>query len=73
MGVSPPNGSLGPIINAAGDYQLVVEWAETGCADSVIVNVVEGEDFGVDISSITFPNILTADNNGKKTTAGILF
>ncbi len=65
MGVSPPNGSLGPIINAAGDYQLVVEWAETGCADSVIVNVVEGEDFGVDISSITFPNILTADNNGK--------
>ena len=31
----------------------------------MIVNVVEGEDFGVDISSITFPNILTADNNGK--------
>ena len=43
----------------------MVEWEETGCADSVLVDVVEGEDFGVDISSITFPNILTADNNGK--------
>jgi len=65
MGVSPSSGSFGPIINAAGTYQLVVEWEETGCADSVLVNVIEGEDFGVDISSITFPNILTADNNGK--------
>ena len=64
-GVSPSNGSLGPIINAAGTYQLVVEWQETGCADSATVTVFEGEDFGVDISSITFPNILTADNNGK--------
>ncbi len=65
MGVSPSSGSFGPIINAAGTYQIVVEWAETGCADSALVNVIEGEDFGVDISSITFPNILTADNNGK--------
>ncbi len=64
-GVSPSSGSLGPIINAAGTYQLVVEWLETGCADSATVTVVEGQDFGVDISSITFPNILTADNNGK--------
>ena len=65
MGVSPSGGSFGPIINAAGTYQLVVEWQETGCADSLLVTVDEGEDFGVDISSITFPNILTADNNGK--------
>lgn len=65
MGVSPATGSLGPIINAAGTYQLVVEWVETGCADSVLISVVEGEDFGVDISSITFPNILTANNDGK--------
>jgi gliding motility-associated-like protein len=64
-GVSPSSGSLGPIINSAGTYQLVVEWQETGCADSATVTVVEGEDFGVDIGSITFPNILTADNNGK--------
>ena len=63
MGVSPSTGSLGPIINAAGTYQLVVEWAETGCADSVST-VEQGEDFGVDISSIT-PNILTANNDGK--------
>ncbi len=65
MGVSPSSGSLGPIINAAGTYQLVVEWAETGCADSVLITVEEGEDFGVDISSITFPNILTANGDGK--------
>ena len=65
MGVSPSTGSLGPIINAAGTYQLVVEWAETGCADSVLITVEQGEDFGVDISSITFPNILTANNDGK--------
>ena len=65
MGVSPSSGSLGPIINAAGTYQLAVEWAETGCADSVLITVTEGEDFGVDISSITFPNILTANNDGK--------
>ena len=64
-GVSSSTGSFGPIINVAGVYQLVVEWLETGCADSVLVAVSEGEDFGVDISSITFPNILTADNNGK--------
>lgn len=64
-GVSPSTGSLGPIIQAPGTYQLVVEWAETGCADSVLVTAVEGEDFGADISSITFPNILTADNNGR--------
>ena len=65
MGVSPSSGSFGPIISAAGTYQLVVEWQETGCADSVLITVTEGEDFGVDISSITFPNVLTADNNGK--------
>lgn len=65
MGVSPSSGSLGPIINAAGTYQLVVEWAETGCADSVLITVEEGKDFGVDISSITFPNILTANGDGK--------
>jgi gliding motility-associated-like protein len=64
-GVSPSTGSLGPIISVAGVYQIVVEWLETGCADSVLVAVSEGEDFGVDISSIAFPNILTADNNGK--------
>ena len=64
-GVSPSQGSIGPIINAAGTYQLVVAWLETGCADSALVTVVEGEDFGVDISSIAFPNILTADNNGR--------
>jgi len=65
MGVSPSNGSFGPIINAAGSYQLVVEWQETGCADSITIAVVEGEDFGLDISSLTFPNILTANNDGK--------
>ena len=65
MGVSPSSGSFGPIINAAGNYQLVVEWQETGCADSVTIAVVEGEDFGVDISSLTFPNILTDNNDGK--------
>lgn len=65
LGVSPSQGSLGPIINAEGTYQLVVEWLETGCADSALVTVVEGDDFGVDISSIAFPNVLTADNNGR--------
>ena len=64
-GVSPATGSFGPIINVAGVYQLVVEWEETGCSDSVLVSVTEGEDFGVDISSIAFPNVLTADNNGR--------
>ena len=64
-GVSPSTGSIGPIINAAGTYQIVVEWLETGCADSALVTVEEGEDFGVDISSIAFPNVLTADNNGR--------
>ena len=33
--------------------------------DSVLITVEQGEDFGVDISSITFPNILTANNDGK--------
>ena len=65
MGVSPSSGSFGPIINAPGNYQLVVEWQETGCVDSVTIAVVEGEDFGVDISSLTFPNILTANSDGK--------
>ena len=65
MGVSPSNGSFGPIISAAGSYQMVVEWQETGCADSITIAVVEGEDFGVDISSLKFPNILTANNDGK--------
>ena len=65
QGVSPSSGSFGPIIQAAGTYQLVVEWAETGCADSIQVQALEGEDFGLDISSIAFPNILTANNDGR--------
>jgi gliding motility-associated-like protein len=65
QGVSPSNGSFGPIINAAGDYQLVVEWAETGCSDSILISASQGEDFGLDISSIAFPNVLTANNDGR--------
>ena len=65
MGVSPATGSIGPIIDAAGTYQVTVEWQETGCSSSLTVDAVEGEDFGVDISSLTFPNILTANNDGK--------
>lgn len=65
QGVSPSSGSFGPIIQAAGTYQMLVEWAETGCANSLLVVAETGEDFGVDISSITFPNILTANNDGK--------
>ena len=65
MGVSPATGSIGPIIDAAGTYEVTVEWQETGCSSSLTVDAVEGEDFGVDISSLTFPNILTANNDGK--------
>ena len=65
MGVSPATGSIGPIIDAPGTYQLTVEWQETGCSSSVTVDAVEGEDFGVDISSLTFPNVLTANSDGK--------
>ena len=65
LGVAPASGSIGPIIQSAGTYQLTVEWQETGCASTLTVEAVEGEDFGLDISSITFPNILTANNDGK--------
>ena len=65
MGVSPSTGSIGPIIDAPGTYELTVTWQETGCSSSVTLEAIEGEDFGVDISSITFPNILTANNDGK--------
>ena len=64
-GVSPATGSLGPIIDAAGTYQLTVEWQETGCSSSLTVEAAEGEDFGLDISSLTFPNVFTPNKDRK--------
>jgi hypothetical protein len=54
--------SLSPSVNQAGAYTITATNDATGCADTATVYLLEDEEFSIDLSSLSFPNILT--NNG---------
>ena len=64
-GVAPPTGGFDPVIAQAGQYVLTVTWLESGCSSSDTLTAIEGDDFGLDISSMAFPNIVTPNGDQR--------
>jgi hypothetical protein len=54
--------SLSPSADEAGAYLITATNDITGCADTATVYLLEDEEFSIDLSSLSFPNIIT--NNG---------
>lgn len=57
--------TLTPILNAAGTYYLYVLDTESGCDITVPVSVFEADLFNIDLSSLTFPNIFSPNDDSK--------
>lgn len=62
--------TLSPTVVSPGTYQLVVTNVLTGCQTSATTNIVEQELFNIDLSSLTFPNIFTPNDDSKNETWG---
>jgi hypothetical protein len=52
-------------VSAAGTYTITVQDAVTGCTDEASVFVGTASNFNVDLSSLAFPNIITANGDSK--------
>lgn len=57
------NATIGPAVNATGDYMITVTDLETGCTANTSVFVSETDDFRFDINDLVFPNIITPNND----------
>lgn len=54
-----------PDVAEPGIYAVTVTDPETGCSASAVVEVPAGQVYGVDLSSLTFPNVVTVNSDGK--------
>lgn len=52
-----------PVVDQPGTYQLLVTDPISGCSASATFDVVTGEVFGVDLSDLVFPNVITPNND----------
>ncbi len=55
----------GAYVSSPGTYTLVVQDASTGCTDETDVYVGTAATYNVNLSSLTFPNIITANGDSK--------
>jgi len=62
-GIAPPTGGFNPVVAQAGTYVLTVTWLESGCSSTDTLTAVEGDDFGLDIASMAFPNVITPNGD----------
>jgi hypothetical protein len=54
-----------PTITLPGVYTLYVAEATSGCRDSASVNIEESELAGIDLNTLQFPNVISANGDGK--------
>jgi CHU_C Type IX secretion signal domain len=59
------SNTAAPVINQPGIYVLVVTDTQVGCVASFEVEVPSGEVYGVDVSTMVLPNVITANGDGK--------
>ena len=64
-GIAPPTGGFNPVVAQAGTYVLTVTWLESGCSSTDTLTAVEGDDFGLDIASMAFPNVITPNGDQR--------
>ncbi|MBL0315767.1 MAG: gliding motility-associated C-terminal domain-containing protein [Flavobacteriales bacterium] len=57
--------SLHPFVASEGFYELVATDDVSGCSSEETVFIGESDDFELDLSSITFPNIITPNGDSK--------
>lgn len=57
--------SLNPFVAAEGIYQVMATDDVSGCTDEETVFIAESDDFELDLSSITFPNIITPNGDSN--------
>jgi gliding motility-associated-like protein len=57
--------TLNPFVAAEGFYTITATDAFSGCSDSESVFVGESDDFDLDLSSISFPNVITPNGDSK--------
>jgi gliding motility-associated-like protein len=67
-GIAPPTGGFNPVVAQAGTYVLTVTWLESGCSSTDTLTAVEGDDFGLDIASMAFPNVITPNGDQRNDT-----
>jgi|688.fasta_scaffold32644_2 hypothetical protein len=60
---NPANANT--FVSSAGTYTITVQDAVSGCSDQTSVNVGTAASYDVDLSSLTFPNIITANGDSK--------
>ncbi len=59
------SSTAAPVINQPGIYVVTVTDTEVGCVASFEVEVPSGEVYGVDVSTMVLPNVITANSDGK--------
>lgn len=57
-----------PLVDLPGGYVLMVTNTNNGCTGSLVVEVVESDEFSLDLSSLSFPNILTLNADSRNET-----
>lgn len=60
-----PFDPFAPVVGGAGEYLLTVTFAENGCVGSDVLSVFSAVPPPVNISSVTMPNVITPNNDGK--------
>lgn len=60
-----PFDPFSPVVGAAGDYLLEVSFVENGCTGNDVLTVFSAVPPPVNISSVTMPNVITPNNDGK--------
>lgn len=60
-----PSNAAEATVGVAGTYELQVTEGLSGCTASATINIDESSSGFIDLSNISFPNVVTADKDGK--------
>lgn len=60
-----PFDPFAPVVGGEGDYVLEVTFLENGCTGSDVLTVYSAVPPPVNISSVTMPNVITPNNDGR--------
>lgn len=59
------SASAAPEVGAAGLYEVIATDPVTGCADAATVMILESSVVNIDLSSLSFPNVVSPNGDGK--------
>jgi len=63
--ISSGGNTSSPTVAAEGEYSVVVSNVENGCVGSSEVNIVESDEFDIDLTQLRFPNIISPNTDGN--------